>query len=186
MLPEVLLRALWLFLPAFVANPTAVLWGGGRPVDMGRVWRDGRRILGDGKTWRGLAGGTLSGLTIGLLQGLVALKVAPDLLAFGSPLEAILVPFLLALGALLGDVAAAFAKRRWGLERGARAPGLDQYDFVAGALVLTALIRPAWVLGNYVVGEVIWGLLLLLLVTPLLHRGVNILGYRLGKKEVPW
>ena len=48
------LSALWLFLPAYVSNMMPVFVGGGRPIDGGRAWRDGRRMLGDGKTWRGL------------------------------------------------------------------------------------------------------------------------------------
>ena len=51
---EIILQALWLILPAYVANASAVLVGGGTPVDFGKNWRDGKRILGDGKTWRGL------------------------------------------------------------------------------------------------------------------------------------
>ena len=47
----ILAQAFWFMLPAYVANPTAVVFGGGRPIDAGRVLRDGRRFLGDGKTW---------------------------------------------------------------------------------------------------------------------------------------
>src|SRR3972149_4153462 len=50
---------------------------------------------------------------------------------------------ILALGALLGDLAGAFVKRRMGKPRGAKAPGLDQYDFVAVGLLLSLLV-PAW------------------------------------------
>ena len=50
---EIILQALWLILPAYVANASAVLVGGGTPVDSGKNWKDGKRILGDGKTWRG-------------------------------------------------------------------------------------------------------------------------------------
>ncbi|MCD6461852.1 MAG: CDP-archaeol synthase [Thermoplasmata archaeon] len=38
----------WFFMPAYVANPAAVLLGGGPPVDMGRCMSDGRRVPGDG------------------------------------------------------------------------------------------------------------------------------------------
>src|SRR3989442_11408209 len=54
-------QALWFFLPAYVANPMAVVFGGGTPIDFGRTLRDGERLFGDGKTWRGLVGGTLAG-----------------------------------------------------------------------------------------------------------------------------
>src|SRR5881397_738345 len=64
---EAIPQALWFFLPAFVANPMAVVFGGGRPIDLGRTLRDGERLFGDGKTWRGLVGGTASGAVLGFL-----------------------------------------------------------------------------------------------------------------------
>jgi CDP-2,3-bis-(O-geranylgeranyl)-sn-glycerol synthase len=183
---EAVFRALWLLLPAYVANPAAVLWGGGMPMDFGRSLPDGRRILGDGKTWRGFVGGVASGGLVALLMEGAATALQAPILSYGpSPLFP-LVPLVLATGSLLGDVAGAFAKRRLGLPRGARAPGLDQYDFLAGALGLCALAFPGWLLLHYVAGEAWAGLLAVLVATPLLHRGVNILGYRMGKKEVPW
>src|SRR2546426_2309087 len=58
---EAIPQALWFFLPAFVANPMAVVFGGGTPIDFGRTLRDRERLFGDGKTWRGLLGGTPAG-----------------------------------------------------------------------------------------------------------------------------
>src|SRR3989475_12878695 len=64
---EAIAQALWFILPAFVANPMAVVFGGGTPIDFGRTLGDRERLFGDGKTWRGLVGGTLSGVFLGLL-----------------------------------------------------------------------------------------------------------------------
>ena len=50
----IIFQAFWFILPAYVANASAKLIGGGIPVDFGKTWKDGKRILGDGKTWRGL------------------------------------------------------------------------------------------------------------------------------------
>ncbi len=94
--------------------------------------------------------------------------------------------FALSFGALLGDVLGSFLKRRMGMDKGSRAPVLDQYDFVLGALVLTAVIFPSWVMFHYVLGEAVFGLILIIVITPILHRTVNIIGYKIGKKEVPW
>ncbi|MDD1705711.1 MAG: CDP-archaeol synthase, partial [Methanoregulaceae archaeon] len=44
-------------MPAYVPNPVAAFLGGGRPIDGGNNFRDGRRIFGDGKTWRGFGAG---------------------------------------------------------------------------------------------------------------------------------
>ena len=51
------LLTLWLYLPGFLANTFAMMWGkwlpktgyGPWPIDGGRNWRDGNRLLGDGK-----------------------------------------------------------------------------------------------------------------------------------------
>src|SRR3989449_7738180 len=58
---EAIPQALWFFLPAFVANPMAVVFGGGTPIDFCRTLGDRERLFGDGKTWRGLVGGTVLG-----------------------------------------------------------------------------------------------------------------------------
>ena len=58
---------LWIMGPAYIANSVAVLTGGKYPIDQGKTLSDGNRILGDGKTWSGLLGGTLGGVAFGLL-----------------------------------------------------------------------------------------------------------------------
>ena len=191
---EAIPQALWFFLPAFVANPSAVLWGGGTPMDFGRTLGDGERLFGDGKTWRGLIGGTLSGAILGLLLYLPFGLVAPgSSWSFGAPqteagaaaATAFIASAALALGALLGDLAGAFLKRRMHKPRGAKAPGLDQYDFVAGGLLLSLLVA-GWSVPRFFSGDGGYGLLAIILITPALHRGVNIVGYRMGKKHEPW
>ena len=59
---------LWIMMPAYLANTIAVLTGGRYPIDQGKFHNDGNRILGDGKPWSGLIGGTLGGVFIGYLQ----------------------------------------------------------------------------------------------------------------------
>ncbi|MEK6986820.1 MAG: CDP-2,3-bis-(O-geranylgeranyl)-sn-glycerol synthase [Candidatus Thermoplasmatota archaeon] len=183
---EAIPQALWFFLPAFVANPMAVVWGGGTPMDFGHALRDGERLFGDGKTWRGLVGGTLSGALFGLLLALPFVLLAPKSpWSFGSPLEAFGVSAVLAFGALLGDLIGAFFKRRMHRLRGARTPGLDQYDFVVGGLVLSLLVS-GWSVPRFFSGDALYGLLAIIVITPALHRAVNILGYNMGKKHEPW
>jgi CDP-2,3-bis-(O-geranylgeranyl)-sn-glycerol synthase len=183
---EAIPQALWFFLPAFVANPMAVVFGGGTPIDLGRKLSDGERIFGDGKTWRGLVGGTASGAFLGLLLSLPFDVLAPtSFWSFGSPAVALGASAVLAFGALLGDLAGAFVKRRMHLPRGAKASGLDQYDFVVGAFVLSLAI-PAWSEPRFFSGDALLGLLAIIVITPALHRAVNLVGYRIGKKHEPW
>lgn len=180
------LLGVWFFLPAYLANPMAALLGGGTPIDFGRSLRDGHRVFGDGKTWRGLAGGIVAGIVIGLLLHLAGSAVLPAL-SFGATLGAATTAIvLLAAGALLGDLAGAFVKRRLGKPRGAPVLGLDQYDFVAGAFALLLVFDRDWWLPRYWYGDAIFGLVLVIVITPLLHRAVNILGYRMGTKREPW
>jgi CDP-2,3-bis-(O-geranylgeranyl)-sn-glycerol synthase len=170
----------WAMLPAYVPNNVAVLVGGGPPIDGGRSWR-GRRLLGDGKTWRGTAGGWLAGALLAGGLNLVQSTVA-DALGVTLPSFPLAAALALPLGAMLGDVVASFLKRRTGRERGAPLPGVDQLDFVVGALVLALLVAPNWFLGVFTVPVVV----VVLVLTPVLHVGTNWIGYRLGLENEPW
>jgi CDP-2,3-bis-(O-geranylgeranyl)-sn-glycerol synthase len=93
--------------------PILIAWGLGQrwdwPLDAGRVLRDGRRLLGESATWRGLVAGVVSTALLSWLLGL------------GPGLGA-LIGFL----SLLGDALSSFVKRRLGLNPGDKATGLDQ------------------------------------------------------------
>ncbi len=187
-----LAQALWFMIPAYVANPAAVLTGGGTPMDFGRTASSGARILGDGKTWRGFFGGVGAAVFIGLLQQAAAVATGTEAASFTGTTSmdsfppALGILLTLAVGSLLGDVLGSFVKRRLGIPRGARARGLDQYDFLLGTFLFLALFQTAWLLEHYLLGDAVFGLALVILITPLLHKGVNVLGYKLGRKDVPW
>lgn len=168
---DIIIRAVWLMLPAYIANPTAVVFGGGKPVDLGKNWFDGRRILGEGKTFRGLLGGSACGILAGLLQMQVSFVNF-------TPAAIITLP----VGALLGDLVKSFFKRRMGYERGAKLPLVDQLDFVAGAWVLTYVLEPQWFKDNFT----FWIIITVIILTPMLHRLTNILGYYMKVKKEPW
>lgn len=178
MLPiiAVIIKAVWLMLPAYIANPTAVVFGGGTPIDFGKNWLDGRRIFGDGKTFRGLAGGAACGIVVGLLQRLVS--PAGEIIVIPS-ISAVIA---LSSGALLGDIVKSFFKRRFGFERGAKLPLVDQLDFVAGAWILAYIVDPQWFTENFT----FWIIITVLLLTPILHRLTNIIGYHIKVKKEPW
>lgn len=173
-------------LPALIPNSAAVLWGGGTPMDFGRSWR-GRRILGDGKTWRGFFGGSLTGAFFGLLIiGISEALNSQSTWGYGEWPGSLVAPFALAFGSLVGDCIGSFVKRRLGVERGGKAPILDQYNFAIGAVVFVLMLRPGWFLDHYVEGSAAVALVVFLVAVPILHRGVNIIGYKMGKKDVPW
>jgi len=172
--------AVWAMLPAYVPNNAAVLAGGGAPIDGGRTV-DGRRLLGDGKTWRGTAVGTAAGVALALGLNLIAPAAAA---ATGVSLPSFPLPAAvgLAFGAMLGDVSASFLKRRTGRQRGAAFPVVDQLDFVAGALVCAAVVDLGWFTDTFtlpVVGVVV-------VVTPVFHLATNGAAYLLGLKDEPY
>jgi len=150
------LEAIWYILPSYFANMSPVLFGGGRPLDMGKSFKDGRRILGDHKTIRGFLSGIIVGTLVGLIQG--------------RSLQG----FALSLGAMVGDCFGSFIKRRIGLMEGQSAPLLDQEGFLIFSLIFA-----------YPIEEIaIESVIFLLIITPILHFGTNFLAHAIGIKEV--
>jgi len=182
---EIILQALWLALPAYIANGSALLVGGGMPIDFGKSLKDGKRILGDGKTWRGFVAGAFVGMTCGFGLSTVA-KFANaygfDFLGLndftGFPFM-IPIIFSICFGALLGDIVKSFFKRRIGRDRGQDWIPFDQLDFIVGALILSLLM--AWLLQvlNFISYNwffesfSVWHVLILLIITPFFHIFAN-------------
>ncbi|HOT07766.1 MAG: hypothetical protein A4E45_01918 [Methanosaeta sp. PtaB.Bin039] len=177
---NLLITAVWLMLPAYLPNNFAALFGGGLPLDLGKSFPDGRRVFGNGKTFRGTAAGTLGGVSVGLLQNYLSPQLG--LPAFGEGHSLFIVLIGLSLGAMMGDLVASFFKRRLGMERGAALFLVDQIDFVLGCWILTYILAPAWFMENFTYSV----MALVLIITPILHRLSNIIGYRIGAKKEPW
>ena len=177
--------AIWLMLPAYISNSMAVVFGGGAPMDLGMKLPDGKRVLGEGKTMRGLVGGTACGIAAGLLQIYVVptfgIQYLPTIIQYVPTITAIIT---LSFGALLGDIVKSFFKRRIGLVRGAELPLIDQLDFVAGAWILTYIFDTVWFTRYFISNP--WIILTVLVLTPILHRLTNIFGYNIKLKKEPW
>lgn len=63
----VIVITLALVMPAYFTNAGMLVVGGGKPIDNGYICKDGRRLFGPGKTWRGfLLGPLLIGIPISL------------------------------------------------------------------------------------------------------------------------
>ena len=140
------LRALWFFVPAYLANMSPVLvhgWfhGLATPIDGGRSFR-GKRIFGDHKTWRGLLAGIVVGTAVYELQRLLhAAGIAVGLALFDYADAPLLPGFLMGLGTGIGDAVKSFFKRRVGIAPGASWPVFDQLDFLAGAYLFVSLVH---------------------------------------------
>lgn len=182
----IMLTGFWLFIPAMVPNLAAAIFGGGACIDFGKSWRY-RRILGEGKTWRGFIGGVLSGILVGtILMWISGIWDPINHWGYGQSWESIGIISCLAIGALLGDMVGAFIKRRFGLRRGEKAILLDQYDFVIGAFLFTSIFYSDWIYSTYIEGWNIMALIFILLLMFVIHRVMNIVGYKLGIKKEPW
>ncbi len=162
-----IIYALWYILPAYLANASAPYLGGGTPIDLGSFLSDGNRILGDGKTFKGFIGSILVGTSVSIIQYLFG----PN---FG--VNVFLLAFLLSLGAMMGDIVASFFKRRFGVERGGEFPLLDQLDFLFGSIIIgMAIYTPSFTM-----------VIILVILTPIIHKISNYIAYILGIKDVPW
>jgi CDP-2,3-bis-(O-geranylgeranyl)-sn-glycerol synthase len=161
-----IIQALQFIFPAYCANGTPVLAGGGPKMDFGRNFVDGKRVFGNNKTYRGFFFGWSVGFMVGIAEGLV----------FGFSNFPILFSVLIPLGALLGDLTGAFIKRRIDIAPGGILPVVDQIDFVLGALVFALpLAMVNWQLAVTV-----------LLITPPIHLFTNFVAYKLKLKKHPW
>ena len=193
-----IIESFWLIIPAYIANASALLIGGKTPIDFGKTWKDGKRILGDGKTWNGL----ISGGFIGVTSGFALATAAPYInsIFVENDLEIISItnfngfPFMIPLiasityGALLGDIFESFFKRRRGIIRGKDWIPFDQIDFILGVLCfsflmsgllhITGLMSSNWFIETISMYHIFF----LLVVTPFIHLFANFVHRKLISK----
>lgn len=159
----VITAALLFIGPSYVANAAPLVFGGGRTLDGGRKLSDGQPIFGSHKTIRGVLAGVIAGTLVGLAESLLDSR-----LLIGD--------FMIALGAVLGDLLGAFLKRRLRVKPGRAFPILDQLDFILGGILLGYTFFPiAWI-----------SVILVVIVTPPVHLATNYGAYLLGIKETRW
>jgi CDP-2,3-bis-(O-geranylgeranyl)-sn-glycerol synthase len=170
--------AVWLMLPANIANMSPQIGmkfnTSKTPIDRGKQLK-GKRILGDGKTFEGFLYAVIGGLIIAFVQ----LAFADNL---NLPAFSTIAIFTLPTGAMLGDIAGSFLKRRLNIARGHSLPLIDQLDFVIGAWFITLIFDYNWFITFFT-----WPVLItILIITPLFHLIFNIIGYKLGICKEPW
>jgi CDP-2,3-bis-(O-geranylgeranyl)-sn-glycerol synthase len=160
-------QLLYFMAPAYAANmapPFVRYWSGwNRPIS--------RRWLGAHKTVVGFGLGVLAAVTVTFIQSRLAWEGA--LVASGH-WAALGLRF--GAGAMIGDAAKSFAKRRAGVAPGDRFIPWDQVDFVLGAL---ALVWGAAALSGADVVTIV-------LLSVAGHVLVNHLGYWVGIRDVKW
>lgn len=138
------------------------------PVD-GGLTINGKRLLGDNKTWRGFLGGILGGLIgVALLALIMGLSLSIQSIFLGG--------IAIGAGALIGDMVGSFLKRQFGMRPGQAAHIIDQIDWIIGA----------WLCYNIIASASLLTLIILIVIFVPLHYLTNIIGYKLGLKKVWW
>jgi len=169
---EVLIQMVQILMPAYLANaaPTFLINYKKHVLDFGKKLGK-NRVFGDGKTFEGL----IFACFIGFLSGLLLTYVYYFLnLAWIN-----ITPFgyaFIALGAMIGDLVGSFIKRRLGMKRGQNAGLLDMLDFIIGALIFARIL----------IDYSFWIMIISIIITPIIHRLSNIIGYEIGVKKEPW
>ncbi|PIU21199.1 MAG: hypothetical protein COT15_03520 [Candidatus Diapherotrites archaeon CG08_land_8_20_14_0_20_34_12] len=164
-------RILLFVCPLYIANSAAVVFHGKTPIDFHKKFIDGHPILGEGKTIKG----AFFGILFGALAAVLLYLLIPQMTLSLSN-NYLFIGFMLATGAIIGDMCGAFIKRRFGLERGKPVLFLDQLDFVAGGIILTMpFIQLSFI-----------EILIIIIATPLIHKLANVFAYNAKLKKHPW
>lgn len=172
-----ILEASYLILPGVFANMAPVLFKKinflNCPVDFNKRWR-GKHVFGKNKTYRGFFFGILLAVLVVYIQRyLLSFPSfrAISLLDYSS--NTFMIGFLIGFGALFGDLIKSFFKRCFDIAPGASWFPFDQLDALLGGLLFLSFI--------YIPPYSI--IMFLLLVVPIMHVGINLLGYCLGLKK---
>lgn len=157
-----------------------------KPLDHGRCWSNGTRLLGNNKTYKGLAGmvgcTALSfaafGLVLDAFPSLTATASLYDFTYRGMLSNPLTTGALLGLAYILAELPNSFVKRRLGIEPGKAGNGrigqlftlVDQADSVVGCLAVLLVVTP-----------ITWSdAVALLCLATATHYIVNILLYHSG------
>ncbi|MFW9864872.1 MAG: CDP-2,3-bis-(O-geranylgeranyl)-sn-glycerol synthase [Candidatus Thorarchaeota archaeon] len=208
-----LIFSLLLITPAYISNASMVITGGGRPIDGGKSLRDGRRILGDHKTVKGLFGPLYIGIPISFLifllfiilwqpleeiiiqastEGQYILYNNPKLFQYyfiggEFPINFLVLLIRIVLssyGAAIGDLVGSFLKRRLDIKSGAPFWIVDQLDFALMAIIFVAV--PGFIAPTVFYPPDIFIIIFLIILTPAVSIIANTVAYFIGLKSVPY
>jgi hypothetical protein len=147
-------------LPAIIAGILVMVWcktglmkSAMKPMDMGKNFRDGKRIFGDNKTWKGFIGYLIFGAVSTVIWGAVCHGTGIDHLNYfyvnheNTFLFNLMIGVLLGLGYALFELPNSFLKRRLDITPGKTTSGgwkaffifLDQADSIFGCALVVWL-----------------------------------------------
>jgi CDP-2,3-bis-(O-geranylgeranyl)-sn-glycerol synthase len=176
---DMIIEVIYFLLPVYVSNMASVasakipIWN--KPIISEKTkWR-GKPIFGANKTWRGAIFGIVFGFAFYILQiywqqtGIMSQYELHDY-------SSLLLGFLLASGAIIGDLVESFVKRRIGIKPGERFMPWDQIDHAFAAMVLALIVID--LNGRFI--------MLGLFLTFILHIFTNFLGFKLRLRKTLW
>lgn len=143
---------MWYFAPAIVANMSPVFARNllknkfSLPMDCNKKL-NGKPILGNHKTYRGLISGVIMAILFAYLQTTWYAKPWANNISIidYSQIKFWLWGFLMGFGALFGDIAKSFFKRRINVKPGKPWIPFDQIDYLVGSTLFTIGINvPLW------------------------------------------
>lgn len=133
-----LLKCFYLMLPAYFANMAPVMAKKinlfAHPIDFNKKISS-KPIFGKNKTFRGFVFGIIFAIIVAYIQFLLYQISFFRNISFIDYENWLFFGFMIGIGALMGDLAKSFFKRRLDIEPGARFIPFDQTDFVFGALI---------------------------------------------------
>ncbi|MFV2013890.1 MAG: CDP-archaeol synthase [Candidatus Heimdallarchaeota archaeon] len=168
----------FLFLaPAFFANSVATFTTGLGAIDRGKMFRDGKPILGKNKTIGGLLGAILGAGVLGMTVVLFFPDVFEEVDSRWNLINYIwYFGFVQGFAAMVGDGTGSFIKRRVNLKPGGPFPIMDQIGFVIFAFLILAI---------FVTYPLSW-VYLVIPVALVIHFIANMVAYKMGWKDVWW
>ena len=172
MLGLLILKSLYFCLPAYLGNMVPIFVKK-IPLLNYPVWE---KKFGKNKTWRGTISAIIIGMIVFALQKYAYSQGFTEWALIDYNGFSVLLGALLGGGAIIGDLAESYFKRKQGIKPGERWLFWDQIDFVIGGLLLACLVYvpPA---------EVV---LILIVLSPFLHVFFNHLGYFLKIRKSKW
>ena len=177
---NLILQCFYFIFPAYLANMAPIIVKDifknlAVPIDFNKKINN-KPIFGKNKTFRGLIFGVIFAIIFAYLQFILYSNNILVDLAIIDYSNWLLIGFLMGLGAIFGDLAESFVKRRINYEPGKSFVPFDQLDFVIGALIF---VYPLAVLS-------LNKIIIILLLSFVLHIMVNHIAFYSGIRKEKW
>jgi CDP-2,3-bis-(O-geranylgeranyl)-sn-glycerol synthase len=161
-------------LPAYFANMAPVLTKGHFkelkvPLDL-NTKLDNYTIFGRHKTFRGLVFGVILALIMAFFQYLLYGLEFFKLVSFADYSNWLLIGLLFGIGAIFGDLAESFVKRRLNIKPGKSFVPWDQLDFVIGSLIFIYPLAGLWLSPAKIATIIILSFVLHIMVNHIAHH----------------